>query len=72
MNYTRIPRPDKDQMRTQLEEVLQQHKAWMEKIESFHRETKMPDYQAFWEELNSSYRELNQKISRYMVKKCNR
>ncbi|CFX09740.1 Uncharacterized [Syntrophomonas zehnderi OL-4] len=69
---TRIPRPDKDRMRAQLEEVLRQQKAWMEKIEAFQMETKAPDYQAFWADLNNSYVELNNKISRYMVRKCNR
>lgn len=72
MNNTRIPRPDKDRMRAQLEEVLRQQKAWMEKIAAFQMETKVPDYQAFWADLNNSYVELNNKISRYMVRKCNR
>lgn len=72
MSNARIPRPDKDRMRAQLEEVLHQQKSLMEKIEAFLLQTEVPDYQVFWRELKTSHNELNHRISRYMVRKCNR
>lgn len=67
-----IPRPDKNRMRAQLEEVLRLQKQLLEKIELFAPQTEIDEYQMFWRDLKSSYNELNLKISRYMVRKCNR
>lgn len=72
LSSTRIARPDKDRMRAQLEEILRQQKSLLEKIEAFSSETKVGEYSTFWGELKTSYHTLNQKISRYMVRKCNR
>jgi len=72
MSNARIPRPDKDRMRAQLEEILRLQKSLVEKIELFEPQTEVNDYQVFWRDLKNSHKDLNQRVSRYMVRKCNR
>ncbi len=72
MSNVRIPRPDKDRMRAQLEEVLRLQKSLVEKIGAFSQQTEVGEYKVFWGELKTSHNELNNKVSRYMVRKCNR
>lgn len=72
MSNTRIARPDKNQMRACLEEVLQNQQDLLKKIELFEQQIGVAEYQAFWTDLRKSYNDLNRKVYNYMVRKCNR
>ena len=72
MSNTRIARPDKNQMRAYLEEILQNQKDLVKKIELFEQEIGVAEYQAFWTDLRKSHDDLNRKVYNYMVRKCNR
>jgi hypothetical protein len=68
----RIDRKQKNIMRSQLEKVLEMQKEIDHKIDSFRKETEVPEYQQFWEELRTTNIETMQRLSRFMVRKCNR
>lgn len=72
MTNTRIARPDKNQMRAHLEEILQIQKDLVQKIEFFEQEIGVAEYQAFWRDLSKCHNDLNRKVYNYMVRKCNR
>jgi len=68
----RIDRKQKNIMRSQLEKVLEMQKEIDHKIDSFRKETEAAEYQQFWEELRTNNIETMQRLSRFMVRKCNR
>jgi hypothetical protein len=68
----RIDRKQKNIMRSQLEKVLEMQKEIDYKIDNFRKETEVPEYQQFWEELRTTNIETMQRLSRFMVRKCNR
>jgi hypothetical protein len=68
----RIDRKQKNIMRSQLEKVLEMQKEIDHKIDNFRNETEVPEYQQFWEELRTNNIETMQRLSRFMVRKCNR
>jgi ethanolamine utilization cobalamin adenosyltransferase len=68
----RIDRKQKNIMRSQLEKVLEMQKIIDRKIDDFHKETEVAEYQQFWQELKNSNTETMQRLSRFMVRKCNR
>jgi len=68
----RIDRKQKNIMRSQLEKVLEMQKEIDHKIDDFREETEVPEYQQFWEELRTTNIETMQRLSRFMVRKCNR
>lgn len=72
MVYVKIPRPQKDQMRQNLEVIIQMHKEIDQKIDVFKQETEVGEYQNYWSSLKSKTNENIQNISAYMVRKCNR
>ena len=72
MAVVRIDRKQKNIMRSQLEKVLEMQKEIDHKIDNFRNETEVPEYQQFWEELRTNNIETMQKLSRFMVRKCNR
>lgn len=68
----RIERRQKNIMRSQLEKVLEMQKAIDQTIDDFHKETEVAEYQQFWQELKHNNTETMQRLSRFMVRKCNR
>ena len=72
MAVIRIDRKQKNIMRSQLEKVLEMQKEIDHKIDNFRQETEVPEYQQFWEELRTNNIETMQRLSRFMVRKCNR
>lgn len=72
MTYVRIDRQQKNIMRSQLEQILEMQKQVESKIEDFHKETEVPEYQQFWQELKQEHTQTMQKLARFMVRKCNR
>jgi hypothetical protein len=68
----RIDRKQKNIMRSQLEKVLEMQKEIDHKIDDFRKETEVSEYQQFWEELRTTNIETMQRLSRFMVRKCNR
>ncbi|MGS0763113.1 hypothetical protein [Syntrophomonas curvata] len=72
MPDVRIDRRHKNIMRSQLEKVLELQRETERIIDDFHKETEVPEYQQFWQELKQNNTETMQKLSRFMVRKCNR
>ncbi len=72
MAVVRIDRKQKNIMRSQLEKVLEMQKEIDHKIDNFCKETEVPEYQQFWDELRTNNIETMQRLSRFMVRKCNR
>lgn len=72
MTDVRIERRQKNIMRGQLEQVLEMQKQVESKINDFHNETAVPEYQQFWQELKQEHTQTMQKLARFMVRKCNR
>lgn len=72
MAVVRIDRKQKNIMRSQLEKVLEIQKEIDHKIDDFRKETEVLEYQQFWEELRTTNIETMQRLSRFMVRKCNR
>ena len=72
MAVVRIDRKQKNIMRSQLEKVLEMQKEIDHKIDNFRNETEVPEYQQFWDELRTNNIETMQRLSRFMVRKCNR
>ena len=68
----RISRQQKNQMRSQLEDILQVHKMLDSRIENYQQQTEHPEYHRFWEEMKQRNQQNIQVVSRYMVMKCNR
>ncbi len=72
MAAVRIERAQKNQMRAQLEKILEVYRQLGERINRYENETEVGEYLTFWQELKTSNRQSIDRISRYMVMKCNR
>lgn len=72
MADVRIERRQKNIMRSQLEKVLEMQKEINHQIDNFHSESEVPEYQQFWDELKQNNTEIMTRLSRFMVRKCNR
>lgn len=72
MNNERIDRPDKNRMRTNLEEILLLQKQLEKRIEDFLEVETVENYRIFWRELKNQYNQNIQNTYNYMVRKCNR
>jgi hypothetical protein len=72
MANVKIERRQKNIMRSQLEKVLEMQKEVEREIDDFHKETEVPEYQQFWQELKQNNTQTMQKLARFMVRKCNR
>lgn len=72
MANTRIARPVKNKMRTNLEEILKLQNDLMKNIERYAQEIEAEEYAVFLRELSQNQHELNRKVYNYMVRKCNR
>lgn len=68
----KIDRKQKNIMRAQIEDVLRLQKDINKKIEDYAAKTEPPEYKRFWQELQTRNLETIQKVSRYMIAKCNR
>lgn len=72
ISVTRIDRPEKNRMRSHLEEIIRLYRAVSEQMEACQKETEAQEYLEYWQVLKNKNTELIQEISRYMVRKCNR
>ena len=72
MSILKINRQDKNLMRKQLEEILSIQKDLDKKIDNYQQESVVEEYQGFWQELGQNNKDSIQRVSRYMVRKCNR
>ncbi|WP_061212874.1 hypothetical protein [Syntrophomonas wolfei] len=72
MSSLKINRQDKNLMRKQLEEILSIQKDLDKKINNYQQESVVEEYRGFWQELGQNNKDSIQRVSRYMVRKCNR
>lgn len=72
MSSLKVSRQDKNQMRKQLEEILSIRKALDQKINDYRQESIIEEYREFWQDMEKNNKEDIQKLSRFMVRKCNR
>ncbi len=72
MSILKINRQDKNLMRKQLEEILSIQKDLDKKINNYQQESVVEEYRGFWQELGQNNKDSIQRVSRYMVRKCNR
>lgn len=72
MSSIKISRQDKNLMRKQLEEILSIQKDLDKKINNYQQESVVEEYRGFWQELGQNNKDSIQRVSRYMVRKCNR
>ncbi len=72
MSILKINRQDKNLMRKQLEEILSIQKDLDKKIDNYQQESVVEEYRGFWQELGQNNKDSIQRVSRYMVRKCNR
>ena len=72
MSSLKINRQDKNLMRKQLEEILSIQKDLDKKIDNYQQESVVEEYRGFWQELGQNNKDSIQRVSRYMVRKCNR
>ncbi|WP_157049006.1 hypothetical protein [Syntrophomonas palmitatica] len=72
MAEARIERAKKNQMRAQLEKILESYRQLGEQMSLYENETEVGEYVKFWQELKAGNRQSIERISRYMVMKCNR
>lgn len=72
LREVKISRQQKNQMRAQLEDILQVHKMLDSRIENYQQQTDHPEYLRFWEEIKQRNQQNIQVVARYMVMKCNR
>ncbi len=68
----RTAKGDKKAMRTQLEKVLEIQTELGKRMDAYQRETEVEEYYRFWDEIRRKNDEMRQRVSRYMVTKCNR
>jgi hypothetical protein len=68
----RVSRQQKNQMRSQLEDILKVHQMLDNRIQHYQQQTEYPEYNRFWNEMKQRNQENIQVVSRYMVMKCNR
>lgn len=67
-----IDRPVKDAMRARLEQLLQEYQELGILISRYRQETGCGEYQRFWNEIRGDHDALIQKVSKYMLTRCNR
>lgn len=72
MVMVKIDRQQKNQMRARIEDILKLQKDIDKKIDEYAAQTEPAEYKKFWQELKTINLETIQKVSRYMVTKCNR
>lgn len=72
LREVKISRQQKNQMRAQLEDILQVHKMLDSRIENYQQQTDHPEYLRFWEEIKQRNQQNIQVVARYMVMNCNR
>lgn len=72
MRNIKISRQDKNLMRKQLEDILSIHKTLDKKIDDYQQGSIIEEYQGFWQELGENNKDNIQRVSRYMLRKCNR
>jgi hypothetical protein len=72
LSSLKINRQDKNLMRKQLEEILSIQKDLDKKINNYQQESVVEEYRGFWQELGQNNKDSIQRVSRYMVRKCNR
>lgn len=72
MSSLKINRQDKNLMRKQLEEILSIQKDLDKKINNYQQESVVEEYRGFWQELGQNNKDSIQRVSRYIVRKCNR
>ncbi len=72
MSSLKVSRQDKNQMRKQLEEILSIRKALDQKINDYRQESIIEEYREFWQDMEKNNKEDIQKLSHFMVRKCNR
>jgi len=72
LSILKINRQDKNLMRKQLEEILSIQKDLDKKINNYQQESVVEEYRGFWQELGQNNKDSIQRVSRYMVRKCNR
>jgi hypothetical protein len=68
----KIERKDKNQMRADLEAILEIYRKLEEQIDIYEAQTVPGEYRRFWRELHEENRQRIQTLSRYMVVRCNR
>lgn len=72
INNPRIDRPDKNRMRSNLEEILLLQKQLEQRIDNYLQTETVENYRIFWQELKNQYDQNIQNTYNYMVRKCNR
>jgi uncharacterized protein VirK/YbjX len=72
LSSLKINRQDKNLMRKQLEEILSIQKDLDKKINNYQQESVVEEYRGFWQELGQNNKDSIQRVSRYIVRKCNR
>ncbi|HWP98202.1 MAG TPA: hypothetical protein VN426_15250 [Syntrophomonadaceae bacterium] len=68
----KIDRKQKNQMRADLEEILNVYRKLEEQIDLCEARTETGEYRRFWRELREENHQRIQTLSRYMVVRCNR
>lgn len=68
----KIDRKQKNIMRAQIEDILRLQRDINERIDAYAAQTEPPEYKKFWQELKTINLDTIQKVSRYMIAKCNR
>lgn len=72
INNSRIDRPDKNRMRSNLEEILLMQKQLEQRIDDYLQAETVENYRIFWQELKNHYHQSIQNTYNFMVRKCNR
>jgi len=68
----KINRQQKNAMRVQLEQVLKMQRKLDKEINTFQKDCEVDEYRNFWQEIKKQNKENILKVSRFMVRKCNR
>ncbi len=72
LKIIRVERSQKNQMRAQLEEIVETYRSIQERVEAFKRDTQHVEYKKLWLDLLYKNDQQIQSLSRFMVTKCNR
>ncbi len=72
MPGVKINRQQKNAMRVQLEQVLKMQRKLDKEINTFQKDCEVDEYRNFWQEIKKQNKENILKVSRFMVRKCNR
>lgn len=68
----KIDRSIKNAMRGRLEQLVQGYQELGILISQYRQETDREEYRQFWNEIQGNHDALIQKVSRYMLTRCNR